>query len=98
MLKKKCRTLVFGSYKEYFADSREIYMYERALGSHRWLIVCSFSKHPVAVRFPKQYASRPNQLILSNYTETDKNNMTFRPYEARVYRFPPSERGKERTD
>ena len=42
-----------------------------------------------AEKFPKEYAGLPNQLVISNYRETDKNNMCFGPYEARVYRFPP---------
>ena len=88
-LKKNCRTLTYGKYREFFADSHEIYMYERVLGEHRWLIICSFAKYPVNVQFPKEYAGLPNQLVISNYRETDKNNMCFGPYEARVYRFPP---------
>ena len=87
-LKKKCRTLTYGRYREFFPDSREIYMYERVLGEHRWLIICSFAKYPVNVRFPDEYAGLPNQLVISNYHETDKNDMCFGPFEARVYRFP----------
>ena len=90
-LKKKCRTLTYGRYREFFPDSREIYMYERVLGEHRWLIICSFAKYPVNVQFPKEYAGLPNQLVISNYRETDKNDMCFGPYEARVYRFPPGQ-------
>jgi len=91
-LKKNCRALTYGRYREFFAESREIYMYERVLGEHRWLIICSFAKYPVNVQFPGEYAGLPNQLVISNYRETDKNNMCFGPYEARVYRFPPQKK------
>lgn len=86
-LKKKSVVLTYGSYREFFPNSREIYMYERAFKGHRWLIICSFAKHNVNVALPKEYAGREKQLMLCNYPGTDKDDMCFGPYEARVYRF-----------
>ncbi len=86
-LKKRSRVLTFGSYREYYPDSREIYMYERSYWGHRWLIICSFSKHIVNVKLPKEFEGRPNELMLCNYNGERKDNMCFEPYEARVYRF-----------
>ncbi len=86
-LKKSSRVLTYGSYREYFPDSHEIYMYEREYWGHHWLIICSFSKHIVNVKLPKQFEGRPNELLLCNYSGERKDNMCFEPYEARVYRF-----------
>lgn len=97
-LKKMSRTLTYGQYREFFPDSEQIYMYERTLGKQRWLIICSFAKHPVRVHFPREYAGKKNQLILCNYRETDKNDLCFRPYEARIYRFPAGDEKSQLTD
>ncbi len=86
-LKKRSRVLTYGSYREYYPDSHEIYMYERSYWGHRWLIICSFSKHIVNVQLPKEFEGRPNELMLCNYSGERKDNMCFEPYEARVYRF-----------
>ncbi|MBQ9384902.1 MAG: alpha-glucosidase [Ruminiclostridium sp.] len=86
-LKKSSKVLTYGSYREFFPDSNEIYMYERVYRGHHWLVICSFSKHIVKVSLPKEFENRPNELLLCNYNGERKDNMCFEPYETRVYRF-----------
>ena len=97
-LRKKSRTLLWGSYREFFPKDRHIYMYERAYESTRYLIICSFSERPVRVRVPKEYAHSDLKLVLCNYPRGEREELYraiirpddeqgwFLPYEARVYR------------
>ncbi len=75
-LRKSSKTLLYGTYKEYFQRDTNIYVYERKYKSIRYLIICSFSKIPLKVRFPKEYANLKGQLVLCNYenikTESSK--------------------------
>ncbi|MBR1472043.1 MAG: alpha-glucosidase [Lachnospiraceae bacterium] len=66
-LRKSSKTLICGKYKEYFPKDKNIYMYERALGEVRYLVICSFAKMPVKVRIPEGYAKIKGQMVLCNY-------------------------------
>ena len=68
-LRKHSKTLLYGSYREYFPKHDRLYVYERARGNIRYLIYCSFSHLPVKMRIPKEYADRKGQLVLCNYTD-----------------------------
>ena len=97
-LRKRSRTLLWGSYREFFPGDRQIYMYERAYENTRYLIVCSFADKPVRVRMPKEYVDRKGKLVLCNYPRGEREELYrvimrpdgeqgwFLPYEARVYR------------
>ena len=101
-LRKKSKTLLWGSYREFFPGDRQIYMYERAYGKTRYLIVCSFADKPVRVRMPKEYVDRKGKLVLCNYPRGEREELYraikrpdgeqgwFLPYEARVYRVSAS--------
>ena len=68
-LRKSSKTLIYGAYKEYFPKDPNIYMYERAYGEVRYLIICSFAKLPVKVRIPQNYVGKKGQLMLCNYPD-----------------------------
>ncbi len=93
-LKKHSLTMLFGSYKEYFRENRNIYMYERARKNIRYLVVCSFSKNRQSWKLPKNYVMCTGRLILCNYPDPISTSIsrhqpreTLRPFEARIYRF-----------
>ncbi|MCR5209503.1 MAG: alpha-glucosidase [Lachnospiraceae bacterium] len=94
-LRKSSRTLVYGSYKEYFPKDPEVFIYERARGNIRYLVICSFVKHKVFMLVPPKYNGKKMELVLDNYpdvktgqTEIVKTGGSMlAPYEARVYRF-----------
>jgi oligo-1,6-glucosidase len=71
-LRKHSRALLEGTYREYFPKDPNIYMYERRYENTRYLIICSFSKFPLAVRFPKNYRNLKGHLVLCNYPERDQ--------------------------
>ena len=86
-IRRSSKTLVYGIYREFFHGSRNIYMYERARKKVRYLIICSFAHIPFPVKLPKNYEGMKGSLIIHNYADARADNMIFRPYEARVYRF-----------
>ncbi|MCR5086355.1 MAG: alpha-glucosidase [Lachnospiraceae bacterium] len=85
-IRKNSKTLIYGKYKEYFPKDPYIYMYERSLEGMHYLIICSFAKHTVKVRIPKNLAEIKLKLVISNYAGL-RHSTYFAPYEARVYRF-----------
>ena len=85
-IRKRSRTLLYGSYHEFFPKSREIYMYERVYQEFAYLIICSFTDRPIRFRLPEKYFSRKLQLVLCNYPDEDGSSSFLHPYEARVYR------------
>jgi len=83
-LRKHSKTLLFGSYHEFFPHDENIYMYERVYENIAYLIICSFSEKHIEITLPEKYQNKPFQLVLCNYPQ--RNSMIFRPYEARIYR------------
>ena len=66
-LRKNSETLIYGRYREYFPKDKNIYMYERRLGTERYLIICSFSRLPQKVKKPEEYRGQIGKLVLCNY-------------------------------
>lgn len=96
-LRKNSNVLLWGSYREFFPEDKEIYMYERRLCDVSYLIICSFSEKPVRIKLPKEYVGRKRRLMLCNYPRANQGQRRvdglpedeqgwFRPYETRVYR------------
>lgn len=78
-----------GTYKEYYKNSPDLYVYERVLGQERLLVICSFTEKNVAFEAPAGYDLEKGERVLWNY-ESDSisgNGFKTRPYELRVYRF-----------
>ena len=96
-LRKSSNVLLWGSYREYFPDNKEIYMYERRLCDVSYLIICSFSEKPIRIRLPREFAGRKRRLVICNYPKAshgerrvdglpEEEQGWFRPYETRVDR------------
>ena len=94
-LRKSSETLLLGRYKEYYARSRRLYMYERTYKDERILVICSFSKKPLRYRLPKGYregvegaAVEKPVLLLTNYRDgEDVRSGLLQPYEVQVWKF-----------
>ncbi len=82
-LRKKFSCVRYGDYKEYRKHSGKLYMYSRQDQRQKILVVCSFSKKPVAFRAPKGFYLPGAKLALCNYSNIKEN--TLQPYECRVY-------------
>lgn len=78
-----------GSYKEYYANSKDLYVYERAYNGQRLLVICSFTEKGVAFEAPEGYDLSKGVKVLGNYASDHicGNGFKTRPYETRVYMF-----------
>ena len=85
-LRKHSRTLLFGSYREYFPADEKIYMYERSFKDVHYLIICSFSKHTADFKLPGGLKGVRMEQVLCNYSGV-REQFTLAPYEARVMRY-----------
>jgi oligo-1,6-glucosidase len=85
-IRKRSKTLLYGSYREFFPLHPRIFMYERVYRNIAYLIICSFSSHRQMVTLPDEYADKTLQLVLCNYPGRTGKSPEFAPYEARVYR------------
>ncbi|MFA5449339.1 MAG: alpha-glucosidase [Clostridia bacterium] len=79
--------IINGTYKEYFPKNRNLFVYERALGEKRYIVICNFKEKSVNLN-AIDIKARGAKLVLSNYRDSDSefaDGMTLRPYEAVVY-------------
>lgn len=92
-LKSSSKTLIYGSYREFFPKNRHIYTYERKWDNISYLVICSFSSHGRHWNIPDEYVGRIGKLALCNYPMpvstaiSQKPRDLLRPYEVRVYRY-----------
>lgn len=86
-VRKENKIIIYGDYKEHFADSDVIYCYERNYEGKRALVVCSFSDETFTFHAPEEFDLTKGKIILCNYEnpESKRNVCALRPYEARVY-------------
>ena len=91
--RKDNRAALYGSYREYFPESRDFYVYERASEEQRLLVICSFSPELRRFDSPEGVDLERWSLALSNYDFNFiiENGFTARPYELRVYRLDRKE-------
>ncbi|MBP0972657.1 MAG: alpha-glucosidase, partial [Oscillospiraceae bacterium] len=54
-LRKRSKTLLYGSYREFYPNDPHFYIYERVHDKTRYLIVCSFSEHEQVLEMPEPY-------------------------------------------
>ena len=87
--KKENQVAIYGKYKEYYAHSSSLYVYERVLKNERLLVICSFKENSVKFKAPAGYDLDKGELVFSNYTDNKivNNGFVTKPYEVRVYKF-----------
>lgn len=81
--------VIYGKYREHYADSDTLYVYERSYEEKRLLVICSFTEEPVRFDAPFGFDLERGQLEFSNYKNSYiiSNGFTTKPYEMRVYSF-----------
>jgi hypothetical protein len=58
------------------------YVYSRDDGKQKLLVMCSFSKTEIPVKFPADFDKNTAKLVLHSYEDVKSS---LQPYEARVY-------------
>ncbi|MDR2646765.1 MAG: alpha-glucosidase [Oscillospiraceae bacterium] len=79
--------ILLGDYKEYYKNSRNLYVYERAHEGKKLLVICSFSEKPQRVSAPDGWDFAQAVQVFGNYAKpaAQTNRFTTQPYECRVY-------------
>jgi oligo-1,6-glucosidase len=87
-LRKSLPVVFDGKYREWYAASRQLYVYERRNRTQRLLVICSFTEKPVRFAPPPGYDLSSGRLLLKNYGgELSAGGFVTKPYETRVYLF-----------
>lgn len=87
-LRKLFPVAVYGTYDLILEDHEYIYSYTRTLNNEMLLIITNLSKKKAIFELPANLDGKSKQLLISNYSieaEEDIQEITLRPYEARVY-------------
>lgn len=87
-LRKSLPVVTDGKYREWYAASRQLYVYERRNAAARLLVICSFTEKPARFAAPPGCRLAEGKLLLKNYgSDIESNGFTTKPYETRVYLF-----------
>lgn len=87
--RKENEIVIYGSYKEHYEDSKELFVYSRYYEGKKMLVINSFSEKPVSFKAPEGFDLSLGELEISNYDNCgiSQNGFVLRPYETRVYMF-----------
>ncbi len=80
---------VYGDYKEYCKDSKDLYVYSRSYEGKKMLVICSYTEKAAKFTAPEGFDLSKGTAMFCNYdkNEITNNGFTTRPYETRVYVF-----------
>ncbi len=87
--RKENEIVIYGSYKEHYKKSKELYVYEREYEGQKMLVINSFTENEVSFTAPKGFDLSKGELVLTNYDSPviSENGFKTKPYETRVYLF-----------
>ena len=81
-LRKSLPVVKDGKYRDHYFMSGKRYVYSRDNGKQKLLVMCSFSKQDIPVKFPVGFDKATAKLVLQSYPQVMNK---LQPYEARVY-------------
>jgi oligo-1,6-glucosidase len=90
-LRKANPIMVYGRYDLILDKDEQIYAFTRTLEDERLLVILNFSGNTPVFALPAGLSFTKNELMIANYEvdpAEDIQQVTLRPYEARVYRLP----------
>lgn len=87
--RKENEVAIYGDFKQYYKNSKELFVYERNLDGVKLLVIASFTENAVNFKAPEGIDLNEGELVLTNYNDATLNGNGFvtKPYEARVYLF-----------
>ncbi len=86
-LRKSDKTFIYGTYKDYYAGSKKLLVYQREYQGKSLTVICNFKNADVKFKVPKEIEKEGFEKVISNYPDTAErlSDITLRPYEAVVY-------------
>ncbi|GLC30823.1 glycoside hydrolase family 13 protein [Clostridium omnivorum] len=91
-LRKEYDVIVYGDINLLYKNDENIFAYTRNLNDESILVILNFFEKEVEFKLPKEIEFKHYELLLSNYKVQDCgiNNISLKPYEARVYKLQNS--------
>ena len=85
-LRKEREIIPYGEYELLLPEDPDLYVYTRALGEHKLLVICNFRKEEKAFTLPEGFDPRKGEILIGNYPDRElQNTMTLKP--TRRWRF-----------
>jgi len=86
-LRKEYEIIVYGDLLLLYEDDENIVSYIRTYKDKRLLVILNFFEEEIEFKLTNEIKYKQAELLISNYEVANKefNNITLRPYEARVY-------------
>ena len=82
-LRKEREIIPYGEYELLLPEDPDLYVYTRALGEHKLLVICNFRKEEKAFTLPEGFDPRKREILIGNYPDRElQNTMTLKAYEA----------------
>lgn len=82
-LRKEREIIPYGEYELLLPEDPDLYVYTRALGEHKLLVICNFRKEEKAFTLPEGFDPRKGEILIGNYPDRElQNTMTLKAYEA----------------
>ena len=82
-LRKEREIIPYGEYELLLPEDPDLYVYTRALGEHKLLVICNFRKEEKAFTLPEGFDPRKGEILIGNYPDRELGEtMTLKAYEA----------------
>lgn len=82
-LRKEREIIPYGEYELLLPEDPDLYVYTRALGEHKLLVICNFRKEEKAFTLPEGFDPGMGEILIGNYPDRElQNTMTLEAYEA----------------
>lgn len=85
--RKENQGIIYGTFKQYLPDDKNVFMYERKFEGDTWLIVANFFDNNININIPEGININHSEYVMSNY-ECRKltRSLNLKPYEAIVFK------------
>ena len=82
-LRKEREIIPYGEYELLLPEDPDLYVYTRALGEQKLLVICNFRKEEKAFTLPEGFDPGMGEILIGNYPDRElQNTMTLKAYEA----------------
>lgn len=82
-LRKEREIIPYGEYELLLPEDPDLYVYTRALGEQKLLVICNFRKEEKAFTLPEGFDPRKGEILIGNYPDRELGEtMTLKAYEA----------------
>mgnify|MGYP005755060611 FL=1 len=82
-LRKEREIIPYGEYELLLPEDPDLYVYTRALGEHKLLVICNFRKEEKAFTLPEGFDPGMGEILIGNYPDRELGEtMTLKAYEA----------------